>query len=304
MVPVYINVDAPKAHRLNRVHQLVECLSSVLISIDQANEPVTLVLVDDKSEINVADLLPSSLLQRVRLLRNTGTKGQAGALNFCLEHTTTPYIAMTDSDCIVGKDWIPTILANLPTQGELGLCGPNWRHQSTPGFWKKALTSCESSLMRHHFLERVDRSGQFTDRFDCRNFVLNVKRFEELSCSRKFFVESRGTSVSGITTHYIRDNYLTKYRVSYRYLEALHTYHEPIVSLRTQLVTYYIRGRRGSFRLIYQRTSASLLLSFFQTHLARHFVRPCIRNPLTTWYVICVHAAYWYGIVTSRVTNE
>jgi glycosyltransferase involved in cell wall biosynthesis len=84
----------------NRAHTIVRCVQSV---VAQTLQDFELLIVDDGSTDDTAQILGDIHDPRLRLIRNVHTKGPSGARNTGVESATGKYVAFLDSD----DEWLP-----------------------------------------------------------------------------------------------------------------------------------------------------------------------------------------------------
>lgn len=101
---------------------LEQCLSSIaagtawpsrLLVVDQSSSQAVAHWVDRLRESGLpAEHIPSS------------QRGKAAALNRGLERVTTTFVAVTDDDCLVRKDWLETMRRHLGSHPDAVVTGP------------------------------------------------------------------------------------------------------------------------------------------------------------------------------------
>lgn len=304
IVPVLHNSEARRRERLDRQRQLNACLSSLVNSrlVNKLTGPerwsgIELLIVDDRSKQPVETILSQPVLDNVYVLRNTGTDGQAGALNAAMAQVSADVFAFTDSDCIVAPDWLTRIGAHYRAHPEhLGVSGPNWLFQDARSAWPRIVTRQESRLMQYIFETYIDRQHSVSRRIDCRNFSVRASYLDAHYPGRRFFTEGRGPSVSGQTTHDIQSSLIDN-SLEIGFAGDMHVFHYPVESMWAQVVAYFQRGYQGNFHKIYRKGYRTLGQAFRQRYVQRHFVAPIVHNRAGWPYVGLVHGAYWAGIV-------
>jgi glycosyltransferase involved in cell wall biosynthesis len=295
---------------LDRLTCLTACLRSVIVSVirnqrrgKECWKDAQIVLVDDNSFIPLDSLLPKELLSFIQVLKNERTPGQAGALNHALATVPADVYAFTDSDCVVGQDWISAFgdhYSRFPTR--VGIAGPNWLFADAAGRWSRFLTQQEAALARFIFNSYVDPEAMTTGRIDCRNLSLRADFLATYYGETPLFPEGQGPSVSGQASVNLRD-VLAAHKLVVGYEPKAITYHKSIDSLRRQVVTYYRWGRYGDFSRIYSRQAGGLRRAFVRRYLIRHFVAPAVYGDVFWPYVALVHSAYWIGILRHHLRS-
>lgn len=95
-----ISVIIPTYNRANLIKQ------SIISVLKQTLSPVEIIVVDDFSTDNTAEIIKSIEDSRVKYIKNYRKKGANGARNSGILQAKAPYIAFQDSDDI----WMPTKL--------------------------------------------------------------------------------------------------------------------------------------------------------------------------------------------------
>ena len=95
----------------NRLDKLEECLDSIIVSVVEAKKHIKdleheIIVINDHSEEGFKEKVLEKF-KDVRVEDSTGV-GPGYARNFGISISKGKYIFFTDSDCIVGKDWIVT----------------------------------------------------------------------------------------------------------------------------------------------------------------------------------------------------
>ena len=95
-----VTLVIPTYNRTDKTNNLLESLAEADFSCE-------IILVDDHSTEEIEKLAQSfeEILQ-VRYVRNEKNMGPAYSRNIGIGLATNPYIAFTDNDCIVTKDWL------------------------------------------------------------------------------------------------------------------------------------------------------------------------------------------------------
>lgn len=289
--------------RHDRLNALQDCLRSVCASVTsyltdpiRLWEHVRIVVIDDHSPVSLRSLLVGVSPLRVEVLRSCRVPGQAGALNDGLRRVAASHYAFTDSDCVVHVDWVSQlsqVYAAYPRCA--GVAGPNWLFLQTNGWWRKYLTEQESRLTRHVFTAYLDQRRGTTTRIDCRNLSLSSAFIRAHFPEMVVFQEHSGPSVSGQTSLLMR-RLLEGKSLMIAFAPHALTYHQPVLSLWSQLKAYYQRGRLGKFDVWYRQPGGSLWRAFVRRHFVRHFIDPWINGNCTLVYAVGMHVAFWMGI--------
>jgi hypothetical protein len=298
LVPAHHDAGGCGWSRLDRLGSLVECLRSLLAAVERwrrtgtglAFADVRIVLVDDGSPVELVDLLPSDVVEAVTVLRLEERHGQGAALNTALRrHEATAY-GFTDSDCVVAEDWVTTIEKLAATDdGTDGAAGPPWRHGEPRGAKARWLTGQETALVRQCTTQA--RHLGVAARLDCRNVWLSARVAEKMG-RPDFFPEDAGAALSGVTSRLLESA-----GVRLGFDPGLVVRHEPLTSVRAQVVTYFRRGATSDLARHYAAGHRSLAHAFLGTYARRHFVEP-VRAGVSPAYVLLAHGAYWCGLAT------
>jgi Glycosyl transferase family 2 len=304
IVPAHHDAGRHASARLDRLRPLTDCLRSLRATVDQwragtglAFDEVRVVLVDDGSPVELATLLPSDVVTSVDVLRLDTRRGQGAALNAALTTYRAGAYALTDSDCVVGPDWITTIDKLAATDdGTDGAAGPPWPHRRPRTRKATWLTRQEAALIEH-CTSRALRHGA-TARLDCRNAWLRAGVAGKLGRA-DFFPEDAGAALSGITSRLMESA-----GVRLGFDHGLVVRHQPVTSLRAQASTYFRRGATSDLDRHYAAGHRSLAQAFATTYARRHFVEP-VRAGVSPAYVLLAHGAYWCGLARrSRNRNR
>lgn len=114
----------------NRASLIERSLSSIL---SQSYKSLEVIVVDDGSQDETANVVNAIQDERVRYLKNRGSKGAAGARNFGMGHARGRHIALLDSDDQWHREKIELqvrILEDNPNIGAVG-CGWQWLNMRT-----------------------------------------------------------------------------------------------------------------------------------------------------------------------------
>lgn len=105
-----------------------ESIESVL---NQTFTDFTLLVVDDCSTDNTADVVNSFLDSRIRYEKNEHNLGLAENLNRGIELAETEFIARMDGDDIAEQNWLAEEYAILSTHPEIDVCGAGFQFFGT-----------------------------------------------------------------------------------------------------------------------------------------------------------------------------
>jgi glycosyltransferase involved in cell wall biosynthesis len=215
--------------------------------------------------------------------------GQGAALNHAIDMFPADVYAFTDSDCVVADNWIQAIdLGAAHLDDTVGTCGPPWRHLQASTRLGRWLTDNESRLVETCFRPLIDVDER-TTRLDCRNLWLRGDQVKP-----GWFPEDAGAALSRTVSRLVaeRGEHL-------RFDPSLTVFHAPILSVVTQALTYYQRGRTSDLSKHYAAGHRNLAVALARTYWRRHFVQP-VSSGVHPTYVALVHGAYWAGLARRR----
>jgi len=106
---------------LNKKETVKNCIES-LLNLDYS--PARILIIDNESTDNSYEIL-KRFGDKIELHQMTG--GYSKILNWALDHTKTEYIALTDADCVVERDWLTKLLEGFKKEENIiataGYCG-------------------------------------------------------------------------------------------------------------------------------------------------------------------------------------
>lgn len=108
---------------------LAECLEA-LMSLDYPPDRLEIIVVDDGSEKDIAQLLIS---ERLTVLRQSPSRGQAAARNLGAEKAGGELLAFLDADCMAGEDWLRELVPFFDADGVKAVGG------SVSGYYRRGL---------------------------------------------------------------------------------------------------------------------------------------------------------------------
>ncbi len=106
----------------NRTQVIKRAINSVL---NQSYSNFELIIIDDGSTDNTAEVIKSFNDERIQFIRNDNNRGQAIARNIGLKRAKGSYIAFLDSDDVWHKDYLEKqieTLSNMPDEYGLVYC--------------------------------------------------------------------------------------------------------------------------------------------------------------------------------------
>lgn len=300
LIPIFNDEKIERWKRTDRLEEFKACIDSIIRSkkiFEQKRKlkSIRIVVVDDGSSPPIREQMPE-FSSAVTILRTKQNIGQAAGLSWAIEHLEEDVLVFTDSDCVVGENWL-TVIADhyeqFPTH--VGVTGPNWVHAEPASSWLKWVTKQESLLMRYNFLRYVNDAGTTSTRVDCRNFSIRSTAFAQLT-DGEYFSIAAGPSVSNQLSHHLRQG-LRAERWDLGFSKDLLVTHAPLTGFIDQMRTYYDRGVKGNYKAYYRQGRQGLFRSFFGHHFSHHFFAPVKNGGVSSFYTFFLHLAYWIGIV-------
>ena len=128
----------------NHSSYILRCLKSLT---NQTYENIEIIIVDDNSKDNTADLIKSINSPKIKYFIKTNNKGLAALRNFGINKSKGDYIFFTDSDCIPVKNWIAEGMEQLVKDEFAGVEG-------------KTIAEHQNFGASYHFVENYE-GGQY-----------------------------------------------------------------------------------------------------------------------------------------------
>lgn len=100
-------------------NSIEKCISSIL-SIDYGNYEV--IVIDDGSKDKTPEFL-KKYSQRIKIITNPSFLGPSKARNIAFQYAKGEYLAFTDADCTVDKDWLKELLRGFIDREVVGVGG-------------------------------------------------------------------------------------------------------------------------------------------------------------------------------------
>ena len=110
MAPITVSVCLTA---YNEEQHLFECIDSLL---QQTFRDFEIVLIDDCSTDNTADIVAQIKDDRIRYFRNESNLGMVRSRNECIKKSNGRYLFFTDADCTAAENWIEEGLKALEEQ--------------------------------------------------------------------------------------------------------------------------------------------------------------------------------------------
>ncbi|MFN2252122.1 MAG: glycosyltransferase [Anaerolineae bacterium] len=106
----------------NALDDVRECLASV---VRHSREPYGLVVVDDGSDAETAELLARFCRGNgATLVRNVEARGYTRAANQGMAESSADYVLLLNSDTVVGAGWLDRLVACAESDPAIGVVGP------------------------------------------------------------------------------------------------------------------------------------------------------------------------------------
>jgi glycosyltransferase involved in cell wall biosynthesis len=171
VVPVY-----------NGEKTLKQCILSL---VNQSYKNYEIILVDNNSTDNTKKII-EEFTQKYKNVKYVfeAKKGRGSARNAGIKNSTGKIIAMTDSDCVVYKDWILEIIKPITCGKEKITAG--FSYSLTNGYWEKNIQKADWNFTKNSL------HGGYINNLDTKNFAIdaelmkkfmfneNLKNFEDL----------------------------------------------------------------------------------------------------------------------------
>lgn len=299
-------VDRGGRRRGRDIATLTRCLKSVVAAAsaiaDRETCSTDIVVVDDHSPVPLEAQLPQEIAQQVSIIKNLGTPGHGGALNYAISTLDHDCFCFTDPECVIADDWLALIADWYVGSDSAGLAGPNWLFLDQRSAYSRWLTRNESALTKYLFVRRLLRTDHeaHTNRIDLRNFAARRMFFERTNFAKKHITASSGIMSFG--SMQIKGELREIGGISFS--EELHTYRAPIRSLLAQARIYYSRARSAEVLDIYTSGGTRTIWRSFSSRFAKlHFDTPT-RHGVSAAYVYTVHGAFWLGLLRTYLARK
>ena len=180
----------------NSERTIEQCIVS-LINQNYPKKRYEIIIVDDHSTDNSAKIV--SKFKNVQLIRQAkGKKGPAAARNLGIKHAKGEFIASTDSDCVVPKDWLGKFVFHLANHPEIDALGGSLIACASNNFickcegmlsdcaGHKALIATPNAIFRK---KAIIDAGLFKENFTSGEDPDLIWRMEEKGCKISFLSE-------------------------------------------------------------------------------------------------------------------
>jgi glycosyltransferase involved in cell wall biosynthesis len=165
----------------NEEKTLKQCLKSV---INQKYDNFEIIVVDNNSTDKTKSII-QSLQKNDKKIKYVfeEKKGRGSARNAGIKNASGEIIAMTDSDCIVPKNWILEITKDIQEEKELIVMG--FEESASDNFWSK-----NTQKRRERSIKKI-KSG-YANGLDTKNFAIDANLL------KKYMFDSQINSVEDL----------------------------------------------------------------------------------------------------------
>ena len=209
----------------NRKERLRQCINALL---KQNFDDYELVIVDDGSTDGTEEMVKDLQKKNIIYLKQEN-KGPSAARNFGVEKSNGKFIAFTDDDCIVEKNWLKELLKGFDNKN-VGIVGGNYVFHDEKGFislWQKC--NMEKSIEGGRF-----KKPQF---FESNNMAILKELFVSVAGFNPIFGPNDGSEDLNLNYQIIKKGFGLTFRENAR---VLHLHKK---TLKGVLKQYYIAGR-------------------------------------------------------------
>jgi GT2 family glycosyltransferase len=213
-----------------------KCLTSVL-ELDYPDFEV--IVVDDGIEEAALAVL-HKFRDRVKIIESHG-RGPSYARNLAVRETNANYLAFTDSDCIVDKNWLTELLKGFLAYPEAAACGGVQRLPQDAEKFEKRVFLC---MKRVGFIAEYMRKGNRTKEI----IEVNHNPSCNVMYKREAFLKMRGFLERLWPGEDVELDYrLKKEGFKIIFNPGAVVYHYPAANLRSFLKMMYRYGRAQGF---------------------------------------------------------
>ena len=130
MNQAYISIIIPAK---NAQKTIEKCLNSIL-NLDYKNYEV--IVIDDGSEDKTGEIL-EKYKDKIKIIKNNISLGPARARNMAVKVAEGQYLAFTDSDCLLDRDWLKELVKGFTQDNVAGVGGSQRVPEDESEFGKK-----------------------------------------------------------------------------------------------------------------------------------------------------------------------
>ncbi len=171
----------------NTVDDLHACLQSLRDCQSEANFEV--IVVDNASHDGSPDMVEAEFPE-FRLLRQSVNLGFTGGHNLALKHATGKIVALLNSDTVVHKGAIQTVVEFLNAHAEVGIVGPKLLNpDGSLQFSCRRFPNPVAAAFRNTFLGRLFPNNRFTREYLMTDWSHNQPREVDWVSGAALFIQ-------------------------------------------------------------------------------------------------------------------
>ncbi|MFH1247865.1 MAG: glycosyltransferase family 2 protein [Candidatus Omnitrophota bacterium] len=129
----------------NGARTIAKCLDSVL-ALDYSDYEV--IVVDDGSTDETTAIL-TAYNKRVQVITNKQSYGPSESRNLAAKLAKGEYLAFTDSDCLVDKDWLKELVGGMKADDIVSVGGAQMTPDDDSDFGKKVSRFMQKDRLCH-----------------------------------------------------------------------------------------------------------------------------------------------------------
>ena len=154
----------------NGAEILSGCLDSVLT---QDYPDYEIIIVDNNSTDSTREIIHDYIAadNRIRYVFEQ-RKGRGSARNAGISAAQGKIIAMTDQDCVVGKNWLSELTKPIRQEGESAVNG--FEHDMVGNYWTKKIQQQIWNFVKTRW------DGRYVENLDTKNFAIRTAVIKEL----------------------------------------------------------------------------------------------------------------------------
>ncbi len=154
----------------NAEKTLRQCLNSVL---DQNYNNYEVIVVDNNSTDKTKEII-KKFCNRNKKIKYVFEKkrGRGAARNAGIKKAKGVIIAMTDSDCIVSKNWIRELIKPIINENEKGVIG--FETDLIKNYWTRNIQKAQWKLIKENL------KGRYVSHLDTKNFAIKAELMKKL----------------------------------------------------------------------------------------------------------------------------
>lgn len=158
----------------NSENFLVKCLISVL---NQSYDNYEIIVVDNNSTDNTKEIIRDFERKNKKIKYVfESKKGRGAARNAGVNATQGEIILMTDSDCIVSKDWIKNLIKPIVCGGENAVMG--FQYDLVNNYWTRNVQKADYEYYSGNI------NGDYISQVDTKNFAINANIIKKVMFDR------------------------------------------------------------------------------------------------------------------------